>query len=53
MDRWIPIHSQGSTKAPVSSHTTRAGEADRDGHPGRVKRKGQQAIAETDETLKK
>jgi len=34
------MHQRGTIKAPASPHTTRAGEADRDGHPGRVKVKG-------------
>jgi len=31
------MHPQGTTKAPASSLTTRAVEADRDRHPGTVK----------------
>jgi len=36
-DRRIPIHPQGSTKAPASPRTTKAGGGDWVGHPGRVK----------------
>ena len=36
----VPIHPQGSTKAPASPRTTRAGGADRDGHPGGVMARG-------------
>ncbi|KAF5418937.1 MAG: hypothetical protein C5S44_12055 [Candidatus Methanocomedens sp.] len=39
-DRRIPIHPQGSTKAPASPHTTRAGGANRDWHLGRVEARG-------------
>jgi len=31
------MHPRGTTKAPASPHTTRAGGAERDGHLGRVK----------------
>jgi len=34
------MHPQGSTKASASPHTTRAGEADREGHLGKVKVRG-------------
>jgi len=34
------MHPRGTTKAPASSHTTRAGGAEREGHPGRVKPRG-------------
>ncbi|MBC2698901.1 MAG: hypothetical protein HF974_11340 [ANME-2 cluster archaeon] len=34
------IHPRGITKAPASPHTTRAGEAYREGHPSRVKARG-------------
>ena len=33
-DRRIPIHPQGTIKAPASPHTTRAGGAEREGAPG-------------------
>ncbi len=39
-DRRIPMHPQGTIKAPASPHTTRAGGAEREGHLGRVKAKG-------------
>jgi len=32
-DRRIPINPRGTTKAPASPKTTRAGGANRDGHP--------------------
>jgi len=34
------MHPCGTTKAPASPTTTRAGGADRDGHLGRVKARG-------------
>jgi len=33
-------NSQINRKAPATSHTTRPGEANQNGHPGRVKAKG-------------
>ena len=39
-DRRIPIHPQGSTKAPASPHITSADWADRHGHPGGGKVRG-------------
>ncbi len=34
------MHPRGTIKAPASPHTTGAGGADREGHPGRVKARG-------------
>jgi len=34
------MHPRGTAKAPASPHTTRAGGAYRDGHPGKVKPRG-------------
>ena len=40
-DRWKLMHLRGTTKAPASPHTTRAGGAEiGDGHPGSVKARG-------------
>ena len=36
----ICIYISDTEKAPASPHTTRAGGADRDGHPGGVKARG-------------
>ena len=40
------MHPRGTIKAAASPHTTRAGGADRDGHPGTVKAKGRGRRAE-------
>ena len=48
-DRRIPIHPQGSIKAPASPHTTGAGGAEWEEHPGRVERRGGGGRAETDD----